>query len=655
MACTETTTICTTCTDNINCECKVLLSTDCITYTGDDLPCSGIKKNTIETNVWQQMDAFICRKFTEFTGTLSLISTGIGAKIYKGIDPSFGYKQIRSLTKTGNLITVTENIDDIGISINETNLSAFVKDNQTASTAFENIASLTGVKVYKGLNTSTNINEFRTITQEPQSLGGQSVVRDFIESANDIKLRVKPIVSDSLIITATDTEVRVEAPTASTIPAIYVNSLYIPTYKEWLVEGGATNPLFYYIGEGKFSKPFTNSIKYTSPTTRVITPDTAIGNALSVYLGDTAQYSRLLPQRTGEKIIIQDNNTYYQYSGDFNYNNINIEIQGNVSLTTANYIIDMDNPLFFDGTSGTFTITIKENATLQFANSLGFRNSGNTQTSPPQYDTGKTGKFLGDGLLYTNYNGNTSQNTNRYVFNGDGNNNDGIVHFQVYCKVRADYTGIYNSKNKNRIDFYNVLTSGTYLGALDTTLRAFNMTGGQIRFYEKGGVVLSAETSGREYGFTFEPSVSETCIFQLNKAQVSGNSVSCFARLNNGNVNFLAFNSPSGDGFSTTTATTTNVRNGLFENLGASRWSVTMKNCVFSYTGIDHTKVDLTGGNQISVVNFIGNNIVENLLTKPNRLQAINDGIPLYSAYLKTGGTVYPNTATWSRDIVLPD
>ena len=93
---------------------------------------------------------------------------------------------------------------------------------------------------------------------------------------------------------------------------------------------------------------------------------------------------------------------------------------------------------------------------------------------------------------------------------------------------------------------------------------------------------------------------------------------------------------------------------GLFENLGVDKWSIDFKNNVFSFTGIDQTKVDLTQGNSTSTINFIGGSVLENLITKPSRAQAITDGVPLYSAYLKTGGTVYPNTATWVRDLVLP-
>ena len=182
------------------------------------------------------------------------------------------------------------------------------------------------------------------------------------------------------------------------------------------------------------------------------------------------------------------------------------------------------------------------------------------------------------------------------------------------------------------------------------------MTGGQIRFYEKGGISLSNEITGRIHGVTFEPEddgVGYT-IFQLNSGKVAGNTEWCFAKLNNEHVVFTAFNSPSGEGFVTTTPGNPAVVFGLFENLGVDRWNINFKNNVFSYTGIDQTKVDLTGGNTYSTINFIGDSVLENLITKPSRAQAILDGVPLYAAYLKTGGTVYPNTATWVRDVVLP-
>ena len=75
---------------------------------------------------------------------------------------------------------------------------------------------------------------------------------------------------------------------------------------------------------------------------------------------------------------------------------------------------------------------------------------------------------------------------------------------------------------------------------------------------------------------------------------------------------------------------------------------------MFSFTGIDNTKVDLTQGNNSSVVNFIGGRMIENLAVYNDRASAIANNIPLYTAYLKTNGVAYPSTSTWVRDTVLP-
>ena len=47
-------------------------------------------------------------------------------------------------------------------------------------------------------------------------------------------------------------------------------------------------------------------------------------------------------------------------------------------------------------------------------------------------------------------------------------------------------------------------------------------------------------------------------------------------------------------------------------------------------------------------------NIVESLVVYDDRAAALLAGLPLYSAYLKTGGVAYPTTTGWVRDIVLP-
>lgn len=61
-----TTSICTSTCTTTDCSCPVKdLSTDCVLYTGNDLACSGIKKGTILTELIQQLDTYICDKFSQ--------------------------------------------------------------------------------------------------------------------------------------------------------------------------------------------------------------------------------------------------------------------------------------------------------------------------------------------------------------------------------------------------------------------------------------------------------------------------------------------------------------------------------------------------------------------------------------------------------------
>jgi hypothetical protein len=181
------------------------------------------------------------------------------------------------------------------------------------------------------------------------------------------------------------------------------------------------------------------------------------------------------------------------------------------------------------------------------------------------------------------------------------------------------------------------LQSGTFLGTINTSIKAFHQTGGQVRFFEKGSVSILSSGSGRDYGFTFLPTDSGVgyCIFYLNSAAIDGNCNYCFAKLNNEDVSFIASNSASNYGFSTTLPGSPTVVDGLFENLGVDKWFVEFKNNIFSYTGIDLTKVDLTLGNTVSSINFIGNNVVENLAIFDSKQAAVLAGLPSNSVILK--------------------
>lgn len=104
------------------CACPVKISTDCVTYDNDDLPCTGIIKGTILTDLIQQLDTYICTAIEQLYNSLNLVNIGLGAKIYKGVD-GIGRKELRSIGGS-SLINVTENTNDITITVDEESVEA---------------------------------------------------------------------------------------------------------------------------------------------------------------------------------------------------------------------------------------------------------------------------------------------------------------------------------------------------------------------------------------------------------------------------------------------------------------------------------------------------------------------------------------------------
>lgn len=82
-----------------DCSCPIKdLSTDCILYTGPNLPCSGIESKTILTDLIEQLDEFICTKVDQTSALVTLINVGEGEDIYAG-DNLLG-KKIRTIQTT---------------------------------------------------------------------------------------------------------------------------------------------------------------------------------------------------------------------------------------------------------------------------------------------------------------------------------------------------------------------------------------------------------------------------------------------------------------------------------------------------------------------------------------------------------------------------
>lgn len=233
-----------------DCSCPIKdLSTDCVLYTGNDLACSGIKSQTILTELIQQLDEFICTLVEQSLDALSLINIGTGANVYKGLD-LLGRREIRRINAVGDLVTVTQNTNDISVSIDEKELSNFIQNElpnppcfETSdgtisikelingcydfSVVFREIGNVgTGAGFYKTFNSLTNTYEFKSLIVTSQNGEGESILRDVQQNTNDVTVRLKKITSDTLDITVTDETISLDIPSVFQGIDYYVNSNY---------------------------------------------------------------------------------------------------------------------------------------------------------------------------------------------------------------------------------------------------------------------------------------------------------------------------------------------------------------------------------------------------------------------------------------------
>ncbi len=174
-----TNTICTTCVPT-DCACPIKdFSTDCIQYTGENLPCTEILQGTLMTEVIGQLDTYLCDLSEQLANSFSLISVGSGTRVYRGVD-GIGRKEIRSLVPTNSIITIGLSTDDkeVQIGLNSVVLKSFIQDNQITYSA-SNVG--TGAGVYKqAIRTGDNVDfKLRKIKSTQSSFS-------IVESGDDI-------------------------------------------------------------------------------------------------------------------------------------------------------------------------------------------------------------------------------------------------------------------------------------------------------------------------------------------------------------------------------------------------------------------------------------------------------------------------------------
>lgn len=154
--CTETTTICNQCTsEEVTCDCAVILSTDCSNYDQDPILYGAVEvvpKNTILSVALDYIVQFFKTELEAVKKFLRIINVGTGASIYAG-ENLIGEKKLRKINSTSPIVTVTENTNDISLGIDSASLDTFIEANQKTYTAV-NVG--TGASVYKDTTVAGN-------------------------------------------------------------------------------------------------------------------------------------------------------------------------------------------------------------------------------------------------------------------------------------------------------------------------------------------------------------------------------------------------------------------------------------------------------------------------------------------------------------------
>lgn len=528
----------------------------------------------------------------------------------------------------------------------------------------------TAIKVYKGYNADTLKHEFYTLS----SLKSIDISYDIFESEETGKLLLEikenlkntteafgisvyqgfdntekkhsilPLISDNLNITISEIGgfefLKINTPSSSSIPALYVNDLYLPTYNDWVQAGGnlITNPSFKYKGEGTVSKPFTDSINYTSETVFSKDLNTSIANALAAYVGTG---TRKNPEKIGQEILIQHNFSTYNYPNDLNYNFLRIRIQGSVNFSFSDYIVNMDPDTNFDPLNSRWTMNLDGENSQSVITGKGFLNSGST-VSTFNYLQSKTISLIGTGSFYET----ASYSPNKYIFNADplgtvngttGCNNDGSKCFVINCNVSSFYNGIYKIGGKSKLEVLKSLSSSLPGQTINPAIKVFHQTGGEVTFLSSTVTIFSE----RENVFSFQPLNGFTGSILFRNTRFGGYGETWFNKENNQNFIF--------DCSGSSTLYFAGIQ--LFGS--TNLWPINFRNNIIEAINVDFTKVDFTQGNTISSINTIGANVIETLRSFPSRAAANADlSFSKNSKFLNTNGS-NPDKSTWFVDIVI--
>lgn len=175
-----------------DCSCPIKdFPTSCLIYDGLALECSSIDTNQPFNEVIEQLDKYICDKFTLLVNSFQLINIGGEKEVYKGVN-ILGQRQMRTFVAGDtNLVVIQQLEDTIEVDVDEEGIITLIEDNESTYSV-NNVGD--GIGVYKDSTTVGNNTQFNlkgivsdslTLTEEEDSIRIESAVdlggvRDFI-------------------------------------------------------------------------------------------------------------------------------------------------------------------------------------------------------------------------------------------------------------------------------------------------------------------------------------------------------------------------------------------------------------------------------------------------------------------------------------------
>ena len=507
-----------------NCDCPVLLSSDCVNRVTANFECSNIETGLTLTETLEQLDAFICEKFQEINNSIDLQNVGNGVQIYKGLSLT-GKRQIRSLVSEGDLLTIIlAGQNEIQFSIDEAELTNFVNELITTPC----------------------------------------------------------FTSETLTITEEDGCVKIELPTDTDIKRFIVNSSYTGEEET-----------------GSLAKPFKT-----------------IQGALDAFVGTGTAEN---PENAGAEIVIQRGSGVYQFTGNFNYNDLTIILEENTTVrsnpSVGDWLVDYD--LFSDTQTRTLRIVLRDNSFLRLAKN-GFKNRGTTVTG--SFSIRKSIFISGTGVVFQETNSTTVSYT---ILESDFDpfttgiyRNDDIFTFRISgVTLHSRTQQVYKKGGVGYIEMDNVfLISALPENNVNQNLRAFEHINGTVTINNSRIILGGQSVQIRNDGFTLDMAdISIGTILSMNNSVINGAVVNLFRALTSrnpiANINYVA---------------TPFLNCTFIGTAGQNKWdSFNPRYCVFSTGTIDPTALPSSFNNIQGFSNNIAGVHTVHLPTFTNRAAAL--------------------------------